>query len=127
MHAPIPHRIAAASLNSDSLILMMTIRARYTPLLMTTRRSEKTTMPILMDKTLTEYADQVTEAARLGRNSAHTSCDRVFAELLAKLEALGNAMRRVDASGKISWRATPTLRQYLKDMELDAEADLEEF
>jgi hypothetical protein len=91
------------------------------------RRRRKPIMPILMDRTLTKYADQVTEAARLGRNSTHTRCDRVFAELLAKLEAVGNAMRRVDATGQISWRATPTLRQYLKDMELDAEADLDEF
>ena len=30
-------------------------------------------MPIIMDKILTEYADQAYEAARLRRNGAHTA------------------------------------------------------
>ena len=83
-------------------------------------------MPILMDKILTEYADQAFETIRLGRNGVHTTCDRVFARVLAKLEADGDAMRFVDTNGRIAWKATPSLCQYLKDLELDAEDDLED-
>ena len=50
-------------------------------------------MPILMDEILTEYADQAYEAARLRRNGIHSIRDRVFAEVLANLEA----SRRSDA------------------------------
>ncbi len=84
-------------------------------------------MPIPMDKILTEYADQAYETARLGRNGVHTPRDRVSAEMLADLEATGYAMRIVNSRGRIAWKATPQLRNYLMDLQLDAEADLEEF
>ena len=86
----------------------------------------KPTMPILMDQILTEYADRAYETARLGRNGVHTTRDRVFARVLAKLEADGDAMRLADTNGRIAWKATPSLCQYLKDLELDAEDDLED-
>jgi hypothetical protein len=79
-----------------------------------------------MDGILNEYADQAYEAARLRRNGVHTARDRVSARMLAELEAAGDAMRFVNGKGQIAWRATPKLRQYLKDLELDAEADLED-
>ena len=81
-------------------------------------------MPILMDKILQEVADQAYEAARLGRNGLHVAYDRVSAETLADLEASGDAMRFVDANGRIAWKATPNLCQFLKDVELDAQDDL---
>jgi hypothetical protein len=81
---------------------------------------------MLMDKTLREYADQALEVARLRRNRAHPAHEVVFAETLAKLEASGDAMRFVDGNGRIAWKATPSLRQYLKDLELDAREDLED-
>ena len=56
----------------------------------------------------------------------HTARDLVSAETLIELEAAGDAMRFVDAHGRIAWKATPSLRQYLKDLELDAEDDLED-
>ena len=83
-------------------------------------------MPILMDKILREYADQAYETARLGRNDVHRPRDQVSAEVLAELEATGDAMRYVNPRGQIAWKATPNLRQYLKDLQLDAEADLED-
>jgi hypothetical protein len=46
--------------------------------------------------------------------------------VLAKLEAAGDAMRFVDAEGRIAWKATPSLCQYLMDLRLDAGSDLEE-
>jgi len=84
-------------------------------------------MPILMDKILMEYADQAYETARLGRSEVHATRDRVFAEMLAELEAAGDAMRLVDCRGQIAWKATPQLHDYLMDLQLDAEADLADF
>jgi hypothetical protein len=46
--------------------------------------------------------------------------------MLANLEASGDAMRFVDGKGRIAWKATPSLFQYLQDLEVDAEADLED-
>ena len=65
-------------------------------------------MPILMDKILREYADQAFETARLRRNGVHTARDLVSAEMLAELEAAGDAMRFVNAEGRIAWKATPS-------------------
>jgi hypothetical protein len=53
--------------------------------------------------------------------------DLVRARMLAELEATGYAMRYVNSHAQIAWKATPSLCQYLKDIELDAEADLAEF
>lgn len=50
----------------------------------------------------------------------------VLAELLGDLEASGDAMRFVDAKGRIAWKATPRLCDYLQDLELEAEEDLED-
>ena len=88
----------------------------------------KPTMPISMDKNLPVYADQAFEkAARLGRNGVHTARELVSAEILAELEATGDAMRYVNSHGRIAWKATPRLLDHLIDRQLDAEADLEDF
>jgi hypothetical protein len=79
-----------------------------------------------MDKILTEYADKAFETARLRRNGVLATRDLVSAEMLAELEAIGDAMRYLNSDGQIAWKATPQLRDYLMDLRLDAEADLEE-
>jgi hypothetical protein len=81
-------------------------------------------MPILMDKILAESADQAYETARLGRNGVHRLRDRVSAEMSIELEAAGDAMRYLNSYGRIAWKATSQLRNYLMDLQLDAEADL---
>ncbi len=86
----------------------------------------KNSMPFLMDKILREIADQAYYASHLRRNGAQPTRDRVFAEVLAELEANGEAMRFVNAKGRIAWKATPRLRDRLMDLELEAEEDLEE-
>ena len=48
-------------------------------------------------------------------------------KMLAELEAAGDAMRYVNSRGQIAWKATPQLRDYLMDLQLDAEADLADF
>ena len=69
---------------------------------------------------------RIWEWARLGRDRDFLDQDAVFAETLADLESDGNAMRYVDSKGRIAWKATPDLRDYLKDLRVDAEADLED-
>jgi hypothetical protein len=86
----------------------------------------KPAMSILLDKILTDYADQAFESARLRRNGIRTSRDWVSAEMLAELEAVGDAMRYLNSDGQIAWKATPRLRNYLIDLRLDAGADLED-
>jgi hypothetical protein len=83
-------------------------------------------MPFLMDQILTEYADQAFESARLRRYGVQTNRDLVSAEMLAELEATGHGMRSLDAEGRIVWKATPSLCQYLMDLQLDAEDALED-
>jgi hypothetical protein len=89
--------------------------------------ADRTVMPILVDEILQEVADQAFEVARLRRNGVPLSRERVSAEMLLELEVTGDAMRFVDAKGRIAWKATPQLRDYLMDLQRDAEADLEEF
>ena len=43
--------------------------------------------------------------------------------ILTKAEAAGDAMRYVNAKGRIAWKATPRLRGYLEDLQADARAD----
>ena len=83
-------------------------------------------MPFLIDKILREVVDQAYCASRLRRNGVQPTRDRVFAEVLAELEANGDAMRFVNAKSRIAWKATPRLRDYLQDLELEAEEDLED-
>ena len=84
-------------------------------------------MQIRMDKILREYADQAYETACLGRNGVQTTRDLVRGKILAELEAAGEAMRYVNPRGRIAWKATPQLRNYLMDLQLDAEADFEDY
>ncbi len=86
----------------------------------------ETHMRILMDEILQEVADRAYEAAHLGRNGVHPTRDLVSAEMLAELEAAGDAMRYANSRGRIAWKATPNLRQYLQDLQLDSEDDLED-
>ena len=80
-----------------------------------------------MDRILSEYADQAFEnAARLGRKAGHAARELVSAKMLAELEGIGDAMRYLNSDGQIAWKATPRLRNYLMDLQLDAETDLEE-
>jgi hypothetical protein len=83
-------------------------------------------MSIPMDKILTEYADQAYETTRLRRNGVQTARELVSATMLAELEAIGDAMRYLNSDGQIAWKATPQLRNYLVDLQLDVEDDLED-
>jgi hypothetical protein len=64
-------------------------------------------MKIPMDKTLREIAEQAYETAGLGRNGVQTTQDLVSAEMLANLEASGDAMRFVDGPDCLEGDAQP--------------------
>ena len=92
---------------------------------MTTAKTKKS-HAFLMDKILREAADRACEIARLRRNGARATHDLVLSAMLADFEASGNAMRHVNSRGQIAWKATSQLRDHLMDLQLDAEADLED-
>ena len=91
-----------------------------------TAAKRKITMQIRMDKILRQYTDQAYETARFGRKGVQTTRHLVRRKMLAELEAAGEAMRFLDAEGRIAWKATPQLSNFLMDLQLDAEADLAE-
>jgi len=82
-------------------------------------------MTILMDEILQEIVDQAYGAACLGRTGDLPDPDLVSADVLAELEVAGDAMRYVNSEGRIAWKATPCLRDYLMDLQLDAEAEFD--
>jgi len=83
-----------------------------------------TRMKFRMDKIVRELVEEAWEWARLGRDRDSGGRDQVFAETLIDLESDGDAMRYLDSKGRITWKATPALRDYLNDLKSDAEADL---
>jgi hypothetical protein len=78
-----------------------------------------------MDEILQEIVGQAYGAARLGRTGDLPDPDLVSAEVLSELEVDGDAMRYVDREGRIAWTATPSLRDYLMDLQRDAEAEFD--
>ena len=78
-----------------------------------------------MDEILQEIVDQAYGAARLRRTGDFPDPDLVSAEVLAELEVAGDAMRYVNSEGRIAWKATPSLRDYLLDLQRDAEAEFD--
>jgi hypothetical protein len=81
-------------------------------------------MKLRMDKIIRELVEEAWEWGHLGRDRDSADKSRVFSETLADLESSGDAMRYLDSKGRIAWKATPDLRDYLNDLKLDAEADL---
>jgi hypothetical protein len=80
-------------------------------------------MKMLMDQILRECVEQEYERARLGRIGDFRGRDSIFAEILAKFEMNGAAMRYVDAKGRIAWKATPKLCDHIHDLRVDAETE----
>jgi len=87
--------------------------------------SNKKHSKIHMDSIIRELVEESWEWARIGRDRDPMDKSRVFSETLADLESSGDAMRYLNSKGQIAWKATPGLRDYLNDLKLDAEADLE--
>jgi hypothetical protein len=89
-------------------------------------RSPPNASKFKMDKIIRELVQESWEWARIGRDRDPMDKSRVFSETLADLESQGDAMRYLDSKGRIAWKATPDLRDYLNDLKVDAEADLDD-
>ena len=79
-----------------------------------------------MDKIVRELVEESWEWARLGRDREFVDRDKVFMEALSALESDGDAMRYLDAKGRVCWKATPDLRDYIRDLRIDAEEELDQ-
>jgi hypothetical protein len=79
-----------------------------------------------MDRIVRELVEESWEWARLGRNREFVDRDEVFMEALSALESDGDAMRYLDAKGRVCWKATPDLRDYIRDLRIDAEEELDQ-
>jgi hypothetical protein len=83
-------------------------------------------MKFRMDKIVRELVEESWELARLGRSSDFEGRDCVFSETLVELESEGKAMRYLDSKSRIAWRATPELLDYIRDLRIDAEEELDQ-
>jgi hypothetical protein len=90
------------------------------------RKHRATSMTILMDEILQEIVDQAYDLARLGRIGDFEDRELISAKVLAELEVAGDAMRYVNSAGRMAWKATPRLQNYLMDLQRDAEAEFEQ-
>ncbi len=52
---------------------------------------------------------------------------QLIAQILHQYQERGDAMRYLDANGKIAWKATPQFLMMLADAEREAQDDLEDF
>jgi len=83
-------------------------------------------MKFRMDNIIRELVEEAWERARIGRTRDFVDKNRVFSEALVELESAGDAMRFLDRKGRLAWKASPDLRDHLRNLRLDAEADLED-
>ena len=79
-------------------------------------------MKFRMDKTLRFWVDVAVEDIK----SDHDTLTKrqLVAQILRKYEQRGDAMRYLNANGKIVWKASPRFLTMLADAERDARDDL---
>jgi len=79
-------------------------------------------MKLRMDKTLRFWVDAACEVIK----SDHVNLTKrqLFAHVLRQYERRGDAMRHLNAVGKIAWKASPIFLEKLADAERDAQDDL---
>jgi hypothetical protein len=84
------------------------------------------TMKIRMDKTLRFWVDVAYE--NIKSNHPNLTKRRLIAQILHQYQERGDAMRYLDANGKIAWKASPRFLTMLADAEREAQGDdLEDF
>ena len=81
-------------------------------------------MKLRMDKTLRLTVDVEYE----DRSWKHPNCPKhqLITRILRDFERRGDAMRHLNAKGKIAWKPSPSMLMELADAEREAEADLED-
>jgi hypothetical protein len=90
-----------------------------------TEQCESKTMKILMDRTLRFWVDVAVE--HIKSDDANLTKHQLVAQILREYEKRGDAMRYLNANGKIAWKASPRFLTMLADAERDARDDLAEF
>ncbi len=82
-------------------------------------------MKIRMDKTLRFWVDAAYENIK----SDHPKLTKrqLIAQILHRYQERGDAMRYLDANGKIGWKATPRFLMLLANAEREAQDDLNDF
>jgi hypothetical protein len=81
-------------------------------------------MKIRMDEILSLWVGVIREQAIA--DYPDLSKKRLTRRILADMEGLGSARRRLDCKGRIVWEATASLQEFLRDRELDALDDLDD-
>jgi hypothetical protein len=79
-------------------------------------------MNFRMGKILRFWIDAEYESRRC---QVHQSKAELFRQILLEWEEDGDAMRYLDRSGRIRWKATPNFLERLHDAELEAKEELE--
>ena len=82
-------------------------------------------MKIRMDKTLRFWVDVAYENIKSDRPKLTKR--RLIAQILHQYQERGDAMRYLDANGKIGWKASPGFLTMLADAEREAQDDFEDF
>jgi hypothetical protein len=82
-------------------------------------------MKLRMDKTLRFWVDVAYDEIKL--NHIDLIKRQLVAQILRQYEQRGDAMRYLDANGKIAWKASPRFLTMLADAERDARDDLADF
>jgi hypothetical protein len=82
-------------------------------------------MKFQMDKTLLFWVDVAYEHIKSA--NSQLSKRQLVAQILRIYEQRGDAMRYLNANGKIAWKVSPRFLMMLADAERDARDDLAEF
>jgi hypothetical protein len=81
-------------------------------------------MKFRMDEPLRFWVDCSYEAMKHG-HANRTKAD-LIASILRDYERAGHAMRYLDASRRVSWKASPSMLQHLADAEREVEDDMKD-
>jgi hypothetical protein len=81
-------------------------------------------MKFRMDKTLRFWVDCSYEDKRY--ENANRTRAELIADILREYERCGDAMRYLDHTGQIGWKASPWMLSRLADAEREAEDDMED-
>lgn len=82
-------------------------------------------MKFRMDNILQFWVDVAAE--QIKSDHANLTERQLLAQILREYERRGDAMRYVNANGKIAWKASARFLSMLADAERDARDDLAEF
>jgi hypothetical protein len=85
-------------------------------------KSESKTMNFLMDRTLRFWVDVAYEHIKSA--NSQLSKRQLVTQILQQYERRGDAMRYLNANGKIGWKPSPRFLSMLADAGRDARDDL---